>query len=616
MRNKVISRSSFINMTLMMAALLFLFQFTEMIKNNWNEYGVNEYLPEEPGAEKSQIWQQPDAETLTAEKSYVVLIGRENDGEIADMTRQWCAYTKRPLLIYADLDSCLKAGMTQPELLLLDPACLDYDKDVNTLTELNKAGAALVFCDLPESQVLSENRELRELLGIWYVKQNFMPFNGIHLYSGFLLGGEAIYSTASINDEEKQDLNLRAPWYVLASGTKVYMAGMPGGKSGEPDPEQKKYREEAPPPLIWRNSTGGVPVFAVNGSYMRDNTGIGILSAMTAELYSYEIYPVVNAQNLTVVDYPGLASENAAEMQRLYSRGQREVLRDIIWPGLDMVLEKSGNKLTGMVEVQSDYADENLPEEEDYIYYLKLLKESGAEAGLSLRHGAEISLEEKLAQDELFLRASESSYAYGSLYVSREELGQVSDLQGETMKTIRTVTGEYAADQPLFTYLNDRILMQSATADGFRHTFGDDLRLRSLETALGYSNIMMNVNCILWPQTEGDRWELLYDEFARNTVTYWKPFRFFEKTTLLESDARVRNFLTLDYTHQREGQQITLQISSGEQQTWFLLRTHGEEVGEVEGGSFQRLEKDVYLIEALQEHVEIQMKERTIPIGL
>lgn len=77
------------------------------------------------------------------------------------------------------------------------------------------------------------------------------------------------------------------------------------------------------PAIIWRNGLENACVFCINGNYLKDNSGIGILDAMMAESYSFEIYPVINAQNLVIANYPGFASENENKMEKIYSQSQR-----------------------------------------------------------------------------------------------------------------------------------------------------------------------------------------------------------------------------------------------------------------------------------------------------
>lgn len=117
----------------------------------------------------------------------------------------------------------------------------------------------------------------------------------------------------------------------------------------------------------------------------------------------------------------------------------------------------------------------------------------------------------------------------------------------------------------------------------------------------------MDVSRLAYPQTESDTAEILLEKFSANVNTYWKPFRAFEGTTLSESDGRIRSFLSLSYEESRKDNQIALKKSGTDETAWFLLRTHNECVKQVEGGSFQKVEEDAWLIQAEKENVTITL---------
>ena len=125
--------------------------------------------------------------------------------------------------------------------------------------------------------------------------------------------------------------------------------------------------------------------------------------------------------------------------------------------------------------------------------------------------------------------------------------------------------------------------------------------------ALAYTCRMLDMYDIFWPQEKTDRWEVMQKRFSSNLLTYWKNFRDFDSTTLSESNARIRTFLNLAYSQSREDNTITLRTS--EPGSWFVLRTHGEEIGEIDGGSQTEIEDDAYLICAENTTVKIQLKE-------
>ncbi len=64
--------------------------------------------------------------------------------------------------------------------------------------------------------------------------------------------------------------------------------------------------------------------------------------------------------------------------------------------------------------------------------------------------------------------------------------------------------------------------------------------------------------------------------------------------------------MNLDFSETRTDDEIILKTS--ESGSWFILRTHGEEIEEIEGGTQKKLEDNVYLIQAQDTTVKIQVK--------
>lgn len=101
-----------------------------------------------------------------------------------------------------------------------------------------------------------------------------------------------------------------------------------------PEESEANVKNEDLPTLIWRNGMDNGSVFAVVGDYLKDSSASGLLDGMLAEASDYTIYPIVNAQNLSMVDFPVFADENSGEIQRLYSQRTTGMVRDIMWPSL------------------------------------------------------------------------------------------------------------------------------------------------------------------------------------------------------------------------------------------------------------------------------------------
>lgn len=596
----MISRRNFFTITLIMLVLLFMFQAPEVVKEQMNNYGVNTYAQTQESS--MNAGSAPSAVQISKKSTgrYIVYIGNTRDHAVGSTVKQWCSYSKRYLEAFEKLRMYEFHATERPEAVIIDSAYMDVERDTKVVSDLTKRGVHVIFCGLPELKELKGNMELRSLMGIRGVLFDEIRVQGIHLFDGFLLGGEKIYQLDDTMEESQQDLELTIPWCQIASGTKKYVVGMLGDD----------VKNEELPAIVWRNSVGKARVFVVCGDYLIGNSGLGFLEAMLYETQSYALYPVVNAQNLVVLNYPTTASENEDTMIKLYSRPLEAVYRDLVWPGLSVTSEKSGNKLTCMLSPQQDYQDDLEPEPETLIYYMKLLQERKGEAGISsiMKNGNGLS--DKLKQDRAFLQKQLPDYQFLSYYqgvLSEKQLSRA--LKNDLLKDVRTVFADYDESKPLISYLSKNITRQRATSDGYSHTFSEDIRMNSIQTALGYSSIVIDLDKVAYPESEEDSWEKLYDQFSSIVNTYWKAYEKMSATTLAESDARIRRFLALDYTQVQSENEISVSLENFEEEAFFILRLQGEQIKEMQGAEYEVLDENIYLITAHQDQITIKLRE-------
>ena len=598
---------------MMFVILLFMFQFTGVMKEQLSEYESNEYADD-----TTTSFQRSDAflaERTSADACEVIYVG-EAGGAEESVVKTWCSYRKRTFFCSSSLALLDSLQDDALQVLVVDGSKVTSEEEVAVLRREAQMGVTVIFATLPQSSVIREYRDLRELLGIRAVIADEIPLAGMHLFSGFLLGGEEIYEVTELGEEERQDMNPSVPWYTTGAGTKTYMVGTLSDETIEQTVdneiraqyagmEEEAAKNSLLPAILWRNSVDTAKIFCVNGDYLADISGVGILDAMMGETYDYDIYPVINAQNLVIADLSAFVSENEEEMQKRYSQSAQAVYQEIVWPSLTSIASRTGAKMTCMMTPQFTYTDEEEPDGENVTYYLKRLKEEHAEAGLSADSREGIPLSEKIKQDQTFWQTYAPSYRFLSLYADGvKSIGEESALPAE----IRTVALGSGASGQAVGYLNENVTLQPSTSSGIRHTFLDDFKVKCMETALGYSNITLDLYSVTYPEGDEDSWEKMSKKIAANLGTYWKAYEAFDATTLTESDVRIRRFLALDYKQQRAGNVITLSLEHREDAAWFLLRLHGEKVTEVAGGSFEEIEDGVYLILAEEDEVSVEVQ--------
>lgn len=616
----MVSRRNYFTVVTMMLVVFFLCMFINNLKEVWNDYSVNSYAEDASGypsqvniylpggsgeAEQPQSTEggESEGETIVSRRK-VICIG-EPDGAFSDMVREWVTYTKRDIAQYPSLASFEEGEkeMDSPEMLVIDPDSVNWEQEdeLRFLMECVEHEIHLIFSRLPEMSVIENSEQARNLLGIKNIARKEIRVEGLHMYGGFLLGGEKVYHAVDEREKKYQDLELVFPWYRLEAGVKVYMKGIP---------EEEEIKPESYPAVIWRKSFGTAYVFAVNGGYMEGMTGIGLLSAMSADMYSYELYPVVNAQSMVFAGYPSLADENRETMDAYYSRSVKQVFQEILWPSITTTLLDHEFGLTCMLAPQFDYQDNAFPDSGQFKYYLKIFNEQSVETGLHGFDRTRTLPAGKLAEDQAFLSEALASYRFSSFYagnLSREKIEGA--LQEEVLSSVKTVVTEPEEENlEAVGFLSEQVTEQTTTGDGLNYSYRSDLQVRGMETALGYLNISFDLTRVAYPKEEEDLWENLAIEFSRTIGAYGEDFSGFEGTTVSECDAHIRRFLGLDYMDSRTDDRIRLQTNDTGGTVWFLLRTHNEKIKEMEGGDWKELEEDVYLIEVEDRDAEITLE--------
>ncbi|MGN0398553.1 MAG: DUF2194 domain-containing protein [Blautia sp.] len=605
----MLSKRNFAMMMTMMIVVLVLFLSSVVLKEYFNDYDVN-HAAETEVIDKKQAG-------VSAEQP-VLYVGTKDNGYYQGM-KEWAQYRKKSFQVCTSWDEAEEKIQTegkQKPYLLIDGELLEKNtvKAAEKLSRYVEQEGVVVFYRLPSYQVIQDCSILQNLLGIQHLRAESVSLHEIWLYRGFLLGGETCYSFEGVEEPELIDMEREVPWYDISSRTKTYMVGY----LSEKEKNAMNLNNEDMPAIIWRSNLGTGSVFAVNGDYMKGEAALGILDAMVYESEDYALYPVVNAQNLSVAGFPDLTVENEEKMAETYGMTTQQFCRDVLWPSLVAAAEKGNWKITAFLSVKQKDSSLNKPNQDDLVAYLKYFNEESAEAGISLGRMGSSDIRLSVADEKDTLKGWNLDYVFAGGYVRKENKDQIPSFidkngQMEFFQDIRTVVGEYETNQQILSWMTDQITLQNATANAYTHTYKDSLRLKSLETALGYSNIQVDIYQVLWPESRKDEWEKVAEKMAAHIDTYWKPFAAFEKTTISQSDSRVRNFLNGSVESTRNGNQISIQTKDFTGDAYLLLRTHGEKPEKMTGGDWEQVEDDTYLLQLTSEKASIILKQEIEP---
>ncbi|MGN0324007.1 MAG: DUF2194 domain-containing protein [Oliverpabstia sp.] len=614
----MLSKRNFAMMMIMNLVVLVLFLLSAVLKEYFNDYDVN-HAAETELIDKIDQKIDEDGNTDTRWDSLpadqqVLYIGTM-DNSYYRVMKEWSGYRKKSFRVFGSLeaaDEIIRIQEEKKSYILIDGQLIEKNPEdaATKLSEYVEQGGVVIFYRLPSYQTIEGCGNLQNLLGIQHLRGESVKLHEIRIYSGFLLGGETCYSFEGVEEPELIDMEREVPWYDISARTKSYMVGF----LSEKEKESMSLNNEDMPAIIWRSNMGTGSVFAVNGDYMEGEASLGIMDAMVYETEEYSLYPVVNAQNLSIAGFPDLTVENEEKMAETYGMTNQQFCRDILWPSFVAAAQKNNWKITSYLSVKQRDESEKEPNQDDLIDYLKYFNEESAEAGVSLGRIDSSDIRLSVSDEKETLKSWDMDYVFAGGYVRKENKDKLASLidgngQMEYFQDIRTVVGEYEKDQQIVSWLTDKITLQNATTDAYRHSYKDSLWLKSLETSLGYSNIQVDIYRVLWPESKADQWEKVAEKMAANIDTYWKPFAAFDKTTISQSDSRVRNFLNGSIESTREGDQLTIQTKDFTGDAYLLLRTHGEKPESMTGGSWTQVEEDTYLLQLTAAEAFVTLKQ-------
>ena len=518
--------------------------------------------------------------------------------ETAPSLSSWCARYE-------------KDGFKGWQLVVIDPAAAQWDRDIDLIRKVQQAKVTVVLCDLPDEKVVAANEGLRELLGIAEIRQESVEVKGLHLFEGLLLGGSKVYrdgvreergfferlffGEGPVEDEHLLDeVQKETPWYNLLGGSKIYLRA-----EVDTDVYPDTFaHDDRIPPLMWRYSEGAAPLFVAYGDVLSRVGGFGLLTAFVGESSDCELWPVANAQVLALFDYPVLARENDAEMERRYQRDSVSVQRDIVWSSIAALAHQRHALPTFLMVPELTEGNPDPPSDEILRFYMRSVGELGGEVGLACDAADESASPAKVERDLRFLRTSVPNYDFVVAGIRTE--GDFTALQkaDDELQGLHTLVSGMDEGKPVVGYASDSVIRLGAVSDCWHYGALDDLALRACETGFGYSCVTFDLRGLTHPASEEDEWQNGYRKMLASYSSYWKPYDKLRQATASEAGAYVREALSVDYEASREGNAISVTYSCAGNgaEVPFFLRLHDEHVVSVEGGSFVELDDDFFAL--------------------
>lgn len=460
------------------------------------------------------------------------------------------------------------------DTLMIEGSELDTSEDVEQLEELLEAEKTLVFLSLPTQEFIEEYG-LMEMLGIREIFGQHTQ-KELNLIDGFMLGGahqfaDLVYDTLDLD---------------LSFSTKVYGYGK--------RTPSKSY------PIIWRNTYQDSEVYVVNGPFMQTDASYGLAAAIMAEIEEDYIYPIVNARLMLYESFPYVSDKNKEELEEKYNRDAMKVQHDILFPDLLSI-----NKLRGFIPngffrlgFEEEIKEIQAFEQRQLTMYKEQVFKDGGEVGL--RYSGDIEQDQKDYQ-QVFDDAP-----IKSVLIQEETTDAEIDEILETIDSVEAILGPFRKEKN-YRYLNDQAIYLPFTSEGFEQSGQAELEFVSMVTAFGTVVHNLDVEEVIDPADGKEKWTGGHKAYVQFLDKYREPFIFLKDRNVTDTAIELKTLLNNIPAIRQNANKIELSFPKEHEETYYMLRTK-KKVNSVKNGTFKKIEKDVYLIKAKGQRVEVKVE--------
>ena len=476
-----------------------------------------------------------------------------------------------------------------------------------------RAGGHLLVLYPPE--IDSGFQSLQDLMGIAGVGQDMAVVEELRFVKDFMIGTEGL--DLRITDAYESSLSVS-----LDSDCEVYMES--GG--------------ENPVPLLWRKETG-------EGSVVVDNLGFlekayrGFHCAAYTLLGDAEAYPVINGSTFYIDDFPSpVPGGDSRKIREDYGMDIADFYTQVWWNDVYNLGKGYGIRYTGLViEQYSDQVEgpfERNSDTQRYEYFGNMLLDAGGEIGFHGYNHMPLCLENfsyqgmydsykqwasyedmRAALQELhdfcaqiFPQEEFQVYVPPSNILSEEGRGMLA----EDFPQIQAVASVYLqgdlAFEQEFEVAEDGIIDTPRVISGY--VLDDYMRLAAMaELNFHFVNShFQHPDDVLDVDRGADLgWEELFRRISEYTEWLYTSAPTIRNLTGTELAAAVQqyDYLTVDRTLTEHSLELTL--GGFGTQAWLMVRINEGEPGTVTGGELTKMAEGLYLLQADEEQVTIEL---------
>lgn len=599
----MISKKTYITIMILILTIFTMFMFVGISSDFMSMDAVNHRAEEKITVYKEDVLTADNlnldtSSEINSNRIKVAIIVDSHKDVLTTLLTEWSIYHKYSYKVFTSLPD--EGEIVDYKIIAFGNISLT-SKSTETLYSYGELGKTMIFTKLPDSDIISEDIEMAEFFGIRSIINKEVSADGIRIFPDFLIS-DRTYQAGDYYGT-KDDTTINVPYYKLSAGYEVYSIGLFNNQ------KELGIEDKELPPLLWRTKTGNSFIFVVNSDVFDGLSMLGILTGfMTKESECY-IYPIVNAQTISMVNYPYFSNENQEVIENNYSRSTEATARDLLWPNIVQVLKNYGKSFNFFAASQLDYNSEIDVATDNIDFYIKEINKLPGNMGLSFGQVSTNNIKDVIEKNYEFYNEYLSNYNFTALFLGDFNSDEINEnFDHELLDDITLIMSDYKQGDRLMEFINNDILSIKYITNGYEHETLDDLRMIGVNNALGMSNMKVDIGPVIFPKDSFDEWNKLSLIWSRGK-TYYNDFSDFDMVSIYELENRVRRFLALDFAYEYLGDEVNIQIDNFDKEAYFMLSIYDKKIVSIDKGVIEKVSENLYLIKAYDSQIKIKLND-------
>lgn len=394
-------------------------------------------------------------------------------------------------------------------------------------------------------------------------------------------------------------------------------------------------------PLLWECQFKQGRFIVLNSDQFNTKSDRGVISAAYSLLHSVFVYPVINASVYFINEFPSpIKQERNDFIAEHFSRGVQDFYINVWWPDIQQLSHKYGIRYTGaFLETFNDVVlspFSKKSENEKYQYFGRLILNNHGEIALQGYNHVPLCLSEDGVNEQLDypgwpslesmqLSIYESYTLTKSIFPENKITTYIPPSNilcpaarqwlPKAMPELHVISGLYLPGEGGLAYKQEF----SEAADGiieFPRILGgyepaDYMRWASInELGLHYINSYYISPSDVLSDARGPQkgWEYLHSQFEKYVRWMGETTPGLRNLTALEGAMAVQRFARLAIKTEVIESKVNISLGNFYDEAWLMMRSLKKPIS-IEGGIITPITSNLYLIQALKDHVVVTLPE-------